>query len=123
MKALEPTAIGVAKALPAALNHTLVRPYVWEFSKLTYLPAIAEVLLFWLLVLMLLVRLRRKKAEPFLAWEAGAFVVVIGAYLLIGYTVPYLAAIIRYKAVLWPLIMPALILRVKTRVNEPRVSH
>lgn len=119
MKALEPTAIGFAKALPSAMNHTLVRPYVWELSKLTYVPAIVELLLFWVGVFMLLASIRRKKAEPLLGLEAGAFVVVILAYLIIGYTIPYLAAIIRYKAVLWPLLMPALLMRLNTQINEP----
>lgn len=102
--------------LPTALNHVLLRPYFSEAKNPLFLLAFAEQ--YGLIILLVFLLLYRRKAmtivfqQPF-TWFI--LILVITNYLLIGYVVPFLGAIIRYKvcfeAMLFCILIPTLFTR------------
>lgn len=91
------TAATYLSRLPGAAWTGLLRPTPWEGAK--YLVSALEIWLLWLLLVYGLVRRpRRSFFEASWIWLTGVFC------LLIGYTVPVMGAIIRYRALLFPLL-------------------
>lgn len=84
--------------LPGAVWTGLFRPAPWEGSK--YLVSALEVWLLWLLLMYGFTRrVRRSFFEASWAWLTVMFC------LLIGYTIPVMGAVIRYRALLFPLVL------------------
>ncbi len=97
---LEPNFISFLQSLPQALNHAFCRPYLLEAKSLFYWPAALEVIAFWLLVALFVLRPKRPIAIPnavLFCWLVALIILVV-----IGYTVPYLGAIVRYKSIVLP---------------------
>lgn len=113
---LQPTPAGFWHNLPSAFNHAFLRPYLWEANKLTYIPAALEMAAWWLLVLMALYGMRRKQItglHPKGRYAImAALLFVLAGWLIIGYTIPFLAAVVRYKSIFWPFILPPVLLAV-----------
>ncbi|HRO47943.1 hypothetical protein [Agriterribacter sp.] len=97
---LEPTVKSYAAILPQAANHVFLRPYITEIKSPFHLMAFVEILLI-LLVLILAAVSAGKQMVPRLAQPFYLFLVMIAlsGLLLIGYTVPFPGAIVRYKAI------------------------
>lgn len=87
--------------LPYALYHTFILPFpIFSGGPLVLFSGI-ENLLFWLLVLLAFIFPKRlKEAEKRLIYFSIIF--TCSVFLLIGYTVPVLGAIVRYKSPLLP---------------------
>ncbi len=87
------------KVLPQALNHVFIRPYFSEAKGALYIFSFFEnVFFFFLLIRMFVISsayLRKFINDPFLL---SLVVIAILNYIIIGYTVPFLGAIVRYKA-------------------------
>ena len=88
---------------PQALNHCLMRPYITETSNKLYIPAAIEILA--CAILLLLFFLYRFKYPAKNAFIYFLIFFTISMYLLIGYTIPILGAIVRYRSVYLPLII------------------
>ncbi|MGI8583527.1 MAG: hypothetical protein ACR2KX_15115 [Chitinophagaceae bacterium] len=90
---------------PQALNHTLMRPYLTEKFTLLYIPAAIEIFIYPVLFLIfLLFRSRTKKPDAFIYF--GIFF-SLSMFLMIGYTIPIIGAIVRYRSIYFPfLIIP-----------------
>lgn len=90
---------------PQALNHTLMRPYLTEKFTLLYIPAAIEIFVYQLLFLIfLLFRSKHKKPDAFIYF--GIFF-SLSMFLMIGYTIPIIGAIVRYRSIYFPfLIIP-----------------
>ena len=88
------------KQLPAALNHVLLRPYIWESTSLLYLLPALELLAIYGLVI-----LRFLYGPPPGISRAVVFGFMLACImiLILGYTVPILGAIVRYRAFYLPL--------------------
>jgi len=91
---LEPHFYSFVVTFPQAALNTFFRPYIWEAKGPLQLAASAEVIFFWIIMLIGLKNFRQISHNP-LTW----FVLFFGScvYLLIGYTVPFPGAIVRYK--------------------------
>ncbi|MFY8003252.1 MAG: hypothetical protein ACOVNR_00345 [Chitinophagaceae bacterium] len=89
-----------AKALPHALNHVFVRPYLWEGKSFLLLIAAIETAFFWLIVIVSLL-FYRKQLNINLHKKAFVWLLYIAFlnYLIIGFTVPFAGAIVRYRIV------------------------
>lgn len=88
---------------PQALNHTLMRPYLTEKFTLLYIPAALEIFVYLVLFFIFLL-FRYKNNKP------GAFVYFciffsLSMFLMIGYTIPIIGAIARYRSIYFPLII------------------
>ena len=87
---------------PQAFNHTLMRPYLTEKSELLYLPPQIEIFVFQLLFFtFLLFRVGDKKPDAFIYF---CIFFSLSMFLMIGYTIPIMGAIVRYRSIYLPLL-------------------
>ena len=102
---LQPTFKSFAFIAPQALNHSFLRPYIWELPVKTILPLSIELLGYQILFL-LLIFFRRKDFNP-ANKSLLLFILffIITAFLLIGYVVPNLGSLVRYRSLYLPLII------------------
>ncbi len=92
---------------PQALNHTLMRPYLSENKTFFYLPLALEILSYEILFLVyLFFSLKTKRPNAFVYF--GIFFAV-SMFLMIGYTVPVLGAIVRYRSIYLPFLITPLV--------------
>lgn len=88
-----------AKILPTALNHVFVRPNISEAKGMLYIFSLLEIIFFFFLLIRVLLKpsskFKKLINEPLLL---SIIFLALFNYLIIGYTVPFLGAILRYKA-------------------------
>lgn len=107
VKDVEPNAIGFLKTLPQAVSLSVLRPYLSDIHKPVIIPAFIELVLLWVLfALSLFVRKQKVSFTPF-----GLFITffVISVFLMLGYTVNNMGAVARYRSVIFPFFVPALL--------------
>jgi hypothetical protein len=86
--------------LPGALATAFFRPAPWEKAYALYIPCGLEVLVLWVIAL----SSRWKRAQS--AFYADSWLLITLAYwLLIGFTIPILAALIRYRSLMFPFVL------------------
>jgi len=106
---LQPTVKSFIYNVPEALNHSLLRPYLWELPVNSLLPLNIE----WFLYLVLLIAFiffRRKDNNyadrPFLFFVLFFTCTVL---LVIGYIVPNLGSLVRYRSLYLPIVITPLL--------------
>ncbi len=87
---------------PQALNHTLMRPYLTEKFNFLYTPLAIEIFVYEILFLLFIFFKSTDKLSPFICF---CFFFSLSMFLVIGYTIPILGAIVRYRSIYFPLIM------------------
>jgi hypothetical protein len=90
---------------PQALNHSLIRPYVTEIESFVYIPFALEIILYEV-VFLLFIFFRKK---DFIINPIIYFCIFFSLtmFLIIGYTVPIIGAIVRYRSIFFTfLILP-----------------
>ena len=89
--------------VPQALNHSFMRPYPTEHLNILYIPSGLEIFLYEILFLLFI--FFRKKNITFspLIYFSAFFTVTM--FLVIGYTIPIIGAIVRYRSIYLPLIL------------------
>ena len=111
---LEPTVKSFVATLPQAALNTFLRPFPWEAKGILQMAAAIEIVFFWLVTVLAIRNYSAISAWP-LTWFVGFFLVC--TYLLIGYTVPFPGAIVRYKIipelVFFLLLIPTLPIKLK----------
>jgi hypothetical protein len=95
---LYPTFRSYLNNTPQALNHILMRPYITEVNTVYGLPFALELLLYQLLFVLFLL-FRKQNATAY----TGAFIMfgfffTFSVYLNIGYTIPNVGSLIRYRS-------------------------
>ena len=111
---LEPTAGSFLRVLPQAAGNTFLRPFLWEAKGLLQVMSALEIMLFWALVVLAVVR--REKSEAGFTKHPVLWVLVlfsVSLYLFIGYVTPFPGAIVRYKAIPELLLMIVMVVRIK----------
>lgn len=95
---LEPSFTSFASHAPEAFNHALLRPYPWQSKGLLEWAAAAELVILVLVFILMLLYPAGKKifSSPFVIFILSFLLVML---LLIGYTVPFAGAIVRYRAI------------------------
>lgn len=97
--ALKGNLLSYFKAFPKALNRVFLRPYPTELQSPFYLMAFAEMLLVMTLIVIALLRIQKidppRVLHPFNLFLLST---AITSLLIIGFTVPFLGAIVRYKS-------------------------
>ena len=94
---LEPNFKSFLINAPQALNHALMRPYVTEINSFVYVPFALEIVLYELLFLIFIFFRKRKLTIDPLEYFCLFFAVTM--FIVIGYTVPILGAIVRYRSI------------------------
>lgn len=105
---------------PQAFNHGAMRPYLSEKFSLLYVPIAIEVFLYEaLFIFYLFYRRRGQKTDPFIYF--GIFL-SISMFLGIGYTIPIIGAIVRYRCIYLPFIVAPMLCNIdwpKWRIFVP----
>lgn len=109
LDSLQPNFKSFAINAPRAFNHVLLRPYIWELPVKSLLPLNIELLIYQILFLaFLFFRIKATNGSNTLfIYFAVAFTLTI--FLLIGYIVPNLGSIVRYRSLYLPLIITPLL--------------
>ena len=91
---------------PQALNHSLMRPYLSESVTILYIPLAVEILFYEILLFAyLFFPLRKPLCDSFIYF--GLFC-ALSIFLLIGYTIPILGALVRYRSIYFPFLITPL---------------
>ncbi len=90
------------KMLPEAVFNSFFRPFVFDYTSVIVLPNIFENVLLLLYVLFVIVKFKKVEDKKLLNIAMFALVYAFTVFLIIGYTVPVLGALVRYRAPLLP---------------------
>lgn len=118
---LDPSFKSIAANAPQALNHVLLRPYLWELPVRSLLPLNIELAIYQVIFLLFLFFRKRQTSHrdtPFLAFS---IVFTLSLFLLIGYIVPNLGSIVRYRSLYLPLLITPLLCSIDW--NKLRVKN
>jgi hypothetical protein len=108
MNELAPTLQSFLASLPQALNHTLMRPYLWEFTNPAVILTALE-LFFYQLIFVAFLVFRFKKKLTMHTFNVYGLCLFINVMLIIGYTIPNLGAIVRYRSIFWIFLLAPLV--------------
>ena len=108
LDSLAPTFKSFVFNAPQAISHSLLRPYFTDYKLSHYLlPLSVELLLYQLLVLIFIFfRNKTSPQDPFMLF--GLFF-SFSILLIIGYTIPVIGAIVRYRSIYLPFILTPVI--------------
>ncbi len=107
---LEPTLKSLAKNAPQALNHSLLRPYLWEHPTNFLIPLAIELFIYHALFIIML-GWYQKNNGPLNSFILFGLFLSISLLLFTGYIVPNTGSIVRYRSLYLPfLISPVLCL-------------
>lgn len=108
---LEPTPVSFLKNTPQALSLSAVRPYPTDVRHLLSMAAATEIfLILFFFVVFLFWRLPGKKLSPFILF---CLFFSFGVLVMIGYTVNNLGAIVRYRSILFPILLAPMLAYIK----------
>ncbi|MEO9004995.1 MAG: hypothetical protein ABI288_09670 [Ginsengibacter sp.] len=94
---LEPSFRSFFRNAPQAFSHSLLRPYITEIASFEYLPFAIEILAIEILfILFLLYKIKKRIVDPLIYF---CIFFSLNMFLIIGYTVPIMGAIVRYRSI------------------------
>ncbi len=101
---LEPNLKSLAKNAPQALDHSMLRPYLWEHPTQFLIPLAIELFIYQVLFIMMLVLYQKSnfRVNPFILF--GVFL-ALSLFLFTGYIVPNIGSIVRYRSLYLPFIL------------------
>jgi hypothetical protein len=100
---LKPNFFSFLKNAPQALEHALLRPHLSKITNIIYAPFVLEILLFGILFLVFIFFKKKiSKVDPL-----SLFCIFFSVSMLfvIGYTVPIVGAIVRYRSIYFIFLM------------------
>lgn len=100
MNELYPTVQSFISNLPQAINHYFLRPYLWEFSQPSVLLTALELFVYQM-ILLAFIFYRKKTTTAVHPFNIFGLVFVFNMMLIIGYTIPNIGAIVRYRSIFW----------------------
>jgi len=105
---LEPTLSSYLQHFPGALKDAFLPIVTGSFNNLLYWVAGAELMVLWILLALNLIKWRGRQTS-LTFYEAGWIYFIAINWLVLGYTIPVLGALIRYRSLLLPFAMALLI--------------
>lgn len=109
LTALQPGFKSFASNAPQALNHAFLRPYLWELPVKSILPLSIELFVYQVLMVLMIFFKRRECTTDQKQFLFFAIFFTISTFLIIGYIVPNLGSLVRYRSLYYPLLItPAL---------------
>ncbi len=101
---LTPTFKSFLQNTPQAIVISLMRPFITEMKDVLYVLAAFEILVYEALFALFIFFRKSGKSTPF---KYFCIFFALGMFLIIGYTIPILGAIVRYRSIYFPfLILP-----------------
>lgn len=101
---LNPTFPGFIKNLPEAMEHSFLRPFITEHQNILYIPVSLELLAYEIIFIIFLVFRKKQSVLPIIYF---CLFFSVTMFLIIGYTIPILGAIVRYRSVYFPFLLIA----------------
>lgn len=89
--------------VPQAFNHSFLRPYLTEHLNFLYIPSGLEIFIYELLFFLFIFFRERNIVFKPLIYFSLFFSITI--FLVIGYTIPIIGAIVRYRSIYFPFIL------------------
>jgi hypothetical protein len=102
MRPLDPAFSSFVKNLPQAMDHYFLRPYLWEFRQASVLLTALEILAYQLIIICFLVYRKKRPLHPF---NLFGLAFLLHMALIIGYTIPNIGALVRYRSIYWTLLL------------------
>jgi hypothetical protein len=121
---LEDHPLSFIKLLPQALNHVFLRPYPGESEGALYIFSAVEtwfVLLVFLLFLLFPLPLLKRNLSRAVVLALVFF--SLSNYLFIGYTIPFLGAIVRYRIIYESILLALLAAQINWEKMLPKALH
>lgn len=115
LSVLKPGFKSFAANTPEALNHLLLRPYLWELPVRSMWPLNIELFIYQLLVMAYLFFRRKGESGDQSSLIYFAIFFTLTLFLLTGYIVPNLGSIVRYRSIYLPLVITPLICSIDQR--------
>ena len=112
---LSPNFKSFAANAPESINHLLLRPYLWELPVKTLLPLNIELAIYQLLFILFLFFRRKEENSATASFLYFAVFFTLTVFLLVGYIVPNLGSIVRYRSLYLPLVITPLICMIDWR--------
>lgn len=106
---LLPTAKSFVANLPQAANHVFLRPYVWEIPVKSVIPLSAELFGYQVLIVLLIFFKRKDQIVNQRHYLFFALFFSVTVFLFIGYVVPNLGSLVRYRSLYLPLLITPVI--------------
>lgn len=93
--------------IPQALNHSFMRPYLTEYDNFFYIPLSLEIF-FYEILFLLFIFFRKKNIglNPFICF---CIFFTVTMFLVIGYTIPIIGSIVRYRSIYFAFIITPII--------------
>ena len=115
---LEPNIKSLVKNSPQALNHSMLRPYLWEHPTNFLIPLAIELFIYQALFIIMLAWYQKNNGYSNTFIVFGLFL-SISLLLFTGYIVPNIGSIVRYRS----LYLPFLITPVLCLINWEKLGH
>jgi len=108
---LEPNLVSFASNAPAAIDHGLLRPFVWNTPTQFLVPLAIELFIYELLFILMIILYKRDSNSDnnFVVW--GLFV-AFTMILFTGYIVPNTGSIVRYRSLYLPLLLTPVLCKI-----------
>ena len=104
---LQPNFKSFVQYFPHALDMAFLRPHITELKNKSYIPAIAEIILFFIvLIFSIIYRNKNFKIQP-IVFASIFFSLTL--LIIAGYTVTFSGAIVRYRSLALPFLLTPLI--------------
>jgi len=101
---LEPTWSSLGQVLPRAFLNGFFQPWPGSGGQTIYLVFAGELLLIWLIIVMALSQLFFRRFSPSSFGTSNLLFSILGM-LLIGYMIPFVGSIIRYRSIYLPFLL------------------
>ena len=120
LTALTPDLHSFAKNFPEAVDHGFLQPHFWKTNHWTGILASLEWVILFLLPLVLVLLLRRRaQTHSHFIWFG--FAVAFTMFIMIGYIIPNLNSIVRYKSIYLPFIITPILCMIS--LKSPNKTH
>lgn len=119
---LEPSAGSYIKNAPQSLKHSLLRPFITDVSLSKLLLPLSMELLFYELLIILYCFFKNDKPLLNDAFVLFSLFFGLSVCLIIGYTVPVIGAIVRYRSIYLPLLLAPFVLNTNWKRLRDRIE-
>ena len=109
---LEPTLTSLVKNTPEALNHSLLRPYLWEHPTIFLIPLAIELFIYQVLFGIMIIWHHKTNGQINAFILFGLFL-TISMLLFTGYIVPNIGSIVRYRSIYLPFLLTPVLCSIK----------
>jgi hypothetical protein len=109
---LHPSFKSFAINAPQALNHSLLRPYISDGKRMTFLYPLAFELLIYEIILFVFIFFRKKNNDIDLPFILFGIFFSTSLLLITGYITPVLGALVRYRSIYLPFLIAPLLMSI-----------